>query len=103
MVIICIFVGLRHNLKDKEVQNEIVRNEFAELDQELQNVKKEAKETLEYIMEGMEKQKNFHGKNRAEALKQYVNYSKKLSKSLKEESIKIQTKLDKVEKVKNDE
>jgi len=95
--------GLRHNLKDKEVQNEIVRNEFAELDQELQNVRKEAKETLEYIMEGMEKQKNFHGKNRAEALKQYVNYSKKLSKSLKEESIKIQTKLDKVEKVKNDE
>ena len=89
-------------MKDKEVQNEIVRNEFAELDQELQNVKKEAKETLEYIMEGMEKQKKLHDKNRAEALKQYVNYSKKLSKSLKEESIKIQTKLDKVEKVKND-
>jgi len=91
--------GLRHNLKDKEVQYEIVRNEFMELNQELQDVKKEAKETLEYIMEGMETQKNIQNKNRAEALKQYVNYSKKLSKSLKEETIKIQTKLDKMGKV----
>ncbi len=55
------------------------------------------------FMQGMEKQKKNHGKNRAEALKQYVNYSKKLSKSLEEESIKIQTKLDKVERVKNDQ
>ena len=52
----------------------------------------------EYIMDGMQKQKNFHNKNRAEALKRYANYSKKLSKSLKEESVKIQTKLDKISK-----
>jgi len=90
--------GLKHNLKDKEVQYEIARTEYEELLQELEDVKRDAKETLEYIMDGMQKQKNFHNKNRAEALKRYSNYSKKLSKSLKEESVKIQTKLDKISK-----
>jgi len=90
--------GLKHNLKDKEVQYEIVRTEYEELLQELEDVKRDAKETLEYIMDGMQKQKTFHNKNKAEALKRYANYSKKLSKSLKEESVKIQTKLDKISK-----
>jgi len=90
--------GLKHNLKDKEVQYEIARTEFEELNQELEDVKRDAKEVLEYIMDGMKKQKNSHNKNKAEAMKRYTNHSKRLSKTLKEESVKIQTKLDKISK-----
>merc|ERR1719273_898179 len=90
--------GLKHNLKDKEVQYEIARTEFEELNQELEKVKRDAKETLEYIMDRMKKAKDFHNKNKAEAMKRYTNHSKKLSKTLKEESVKIQTKLDKMSK-----
>ena len=89
---------MKHNLKDKEFQYEIARTEFEELNQELEKVKRDAKETLEYIMDRMKKAKDFHNKNKAEAMKQYANYSKKLSKTLKEESVKIQTKLDKMNK-----
>merc|ERR1712223_2369259 len=49
--------GLKHNLKDKEVQYEIARTEYEELLQELEDVKRDAKETLEYIMDRMKKAK----------------------------------------------
>ena len=41
-----ISTGLKHNLKDKEVQYEIARTEYEELVQELEDVKRDAKETL---------------------------------------------------------
>ena len=72
--------------------------EYFEVQQQLKDVKKDAKETLEYIMRGMERDKKKHIKNRDEAMKKYANYSKRLSKMIKEESVKIQSKLDKMEK-----
>ena len=72
--------------------------EYFEVQQHLKDVKKDTKETLEYIMRGMERDKKKHIKNRDEAMKKYANYSKRLSKMIKEESVKIQSKLDKMEK-----
>ena len=47
-------------------------------------------------MTGMEKGKARHNKDRAEAFEKYKNFSKRLSKMMKEESIKMQSKLDKM-------
>ena len=46
MIFFFISTGLKHNLKDKEVQYEIARTEYEELVQELEDVKRDAKETL---------------------------------------------------------
>ena len=59
--------------------------------------------TLEYIMNGMERDKKTQHKLRDEAIQKYANYSKKLSKIIKEESVKIQSKLDKLKKENQDE
>merc|ERR1712241_308029 len=92
--------GVRHNLKDKEVQLEIAQKEYSEVQQELEDVKKEARETLEYMMEKISKYRKQHEKQRDEALKQYASYSKKLSKALKEETSKMEAKLAKMNKMK---
>ena len=47
-------------------------------------------------MTGMEQEKARHNKDRAEAFEKYKNFSKRLSKMMKEESIKMQSKLDKM-------
>ena len=93
-----IFLGIAHDMKAKAKDLSEAEKEYFEVQQHLKDVKKDAKETLEYIMRGMERDKKKHIKNRDEAMKKYANYSKRLSKMIKEESVKIQSKLDKMEK-----
>jgi len=90
--------GIAHDMKAKAKDLSEAEKEYFEVQQQLKDVKKDAKETLEYIMRGMERDKKKHIKNRDEAMKKYANYSKRLSKMIKEESVKIQSKLDKMEK-----
>merc|ERR1712228_578862 len=69
-------VAVRRDLKDKENQLEMVQKEHSDVQQELEKVKEDAKECLDYIMAGMERDKKKHNKDRAEAFEKFKKYAK---------------------------
>merc|ERR1711874_106468 len=89
-------VAVRRDLKDKENQLEMAQKEHSDVQQELEKVKRDAKETLDYIMAGMERDKKNHNKDRKMAFKRFKKYAEELSKTMREESVKMQSKLEKM-------